>query len=71
MQEVQRPLQTLSWENDIMSCLLCQTFSLAGQFLPNGLDTIIFHSEAAAALLDACVLPINAPQLPPSSPLAR
>lgn len=70
MQELQCPVQTLTWENDIMSCLLSQTSSFAGQFPQNGLGTLIFHSEAAAALLDGCVLPINAPQLPPSSLLA-
>lgn len=53
MLELQWPLQTLSWENDIMSWVLSQTSSFAGQFTPNGLDTLIFHSEAASALLDA------------------
>lgn len=45
----------------------CQPSSFAGQFTPNGSGTVICHSEAAAALLDGWVLPINAPQLPPSS----
>lgn len=67
MQELQCPFQTLSWENAIMSWLLCQPSSFAGQFTPNGSGTVICHSEAAAALLDGWVLPINAPQLPPSS----